>query len=112
MHMHDVDRVGSEYTAHLPVRTRMDRQTGRDVGSDAMDRDAIDDLGTRKDLTRATRGSDDPYVMARGYLLEGQGTHLRLDAPSTGQVAITDVGDPHSGDRTPQWAHHDISTRL
>jgi hypothetical protein len=112
MDVDGLDRVGLKDGTDLTVRTRMDRQTGRDVSSDAMNGDAIDDLSARKDLTRATRGSDDADVVACGSLLKGQRAHLRLNAPGSGQVAVTDVGDPHSGDRTPQWVHHDISTRL
>jgi hypothetical protein len=64
-----------------------------------------------------SRGLDRSVTLeeARDFLQglpAGQGAHLRLDTARTGQVAVTDVGDPHSGDRTPQWAHHDISTRL
>jgi hypothetical protein len=112
MHVDDIDRVGLKDGTDLTVRTRMDRQTGRDVGSDAMNGDAIDNLSAREDLTRAARGSNDADIMACDGLLKGQRAHLRLNAPGSGQVAVTDVGDPHSGDRTPQWVHHDISTRL
>lgn len=77
-----------------------------------MNRQAIDDLAARKYLSRAACCGDDAYVVPRCSLLKRQCAHLRLDTPRTRQVAVTDVGDPHSGDRTPQWAHHDISPRL
>ena len=112
MHVNDVNRVGGKHCAYLSVGTWMDRQTRGDVRGYAMDGDAVEDLGACEDLARASGGGDDPHVMARGYLVEGQRAHLSLDTARTGQVAVTDVGDPHSGDRTPQWVHHDISTRL
>jgi LmbE family N-acetylglucosaminyl deacetylase len=66
------------------------------MGSDAMDGQAVDDIVAREDARMPRRRGDDAHVIAVRRLASREGTHLRLDATRPRGVAVTDVGDPHS----------------
>ena len=73
----------------------MNGQLERQVRSHTIDSQAVRHILPRADATMPRGSRDDANIVTCLNLGQCKGSHLRLDAPGSGQIAISDMGDPH-----------------